>query len=544
MYRILITPEMSLYEALRTVAEKYPARPAVTFRDRTITYRDLLGQVETLALRLQKRKLEPGSRIALLLPNSLGYVCAFLAPAALGAVIIPLDLQVKARDLNHILKDSGCSHVLADLEILDCDTRTALQEAGRSAPGGPRIFGTSELRFEPEGEGGSQSGSQRAGFPPVSPDSPAAFFYTSGTTGVPKAVVHSHRTLLSALTQGPSVPPYGKLQQIARFGRLIIKYKLRDPGAVFRQITSMSPAPFHLLLGFGPLFGALFMGSRFVVCDGYHPGRILELIEKERVGFLIASPTMLLALLKSREFGKRDLSSLWLIMITSALCPPELADRVEKEFRSAVIIGFGATELGGSAVQTSVFDSRKQRRETVGRSTGRSAGKIVDEERRSVPPGQIGELAQRIPSVMLGYHNAPELTAEAMDADGWYYTGDLAVMDEKGFVRIVGRKKDMVIRGGQNIFPAEVERFVLGLEGVKNAAGVGRPDPVLGEGLWLFVELEPGAAWTAESLLAHCRGHLAPAKRPDHVKIVDSLPLTASGKVRKFLLKEMDVSHE
>ncbi len=231
-------------------------------------------------------------------------------------------------------------------------------------------------------------------------------------------------------------------------------------------------------------------------------------------------------------------------MITSALCPPELAARAEREFRCPVLIGFGATELGGSAVQTNVFDSRKQRRETVGRPLVKDSCRIVDEERRDVPAGQIGELAQRVPSLMLGYHNAPALTESALDGDGWYYTGDLAVSDEKGFIRIVGRKKDMVIRGGQNIFPAEVERFVLGLDGVKNAAAVGRPHPVLGESLWLFVEVEEGVAWTAESLLAHCREHLAPAKRPDHVKILDSLPLTASGKVRKFLLKDMDTPHD
>jgi acyl-CoA synthetase (AMP-forming)/AMP-acid ligase II len=170
--------------------------------------------------------------------------------------------------------------------------------------------------------------------------------------------------------------------------------------------------------------------------------------------------------------------------------------------------------------------------------------KIVDDQRREVPVGQVGELAHRLPSLMLGYHNAPELTAGALDPEGWYYTGDLAVRDEKGFIRVVGRKKDMVIRGGQNIYPAEIEQFLTAQEGVKNAAAIGRPHPVLGECLWLYVELQEGAVCSAESLMALCRARLSPSKRPDYVKIVDSLPVTASGKVKKYLLKEMDRLHE
>jgi fatty-acyl-CoA synthase len=193
---------------------------------------------------------------------------------------------------------------------------------------------------------------------------------------------------------------------------------------------------------------------------------------------------------------------------------------------------------------TTAFDPHKMRLETVGRPLLKNMTKIVDDQRREIHPGTVGELAQRLPSNMLGYHNAPSLTAGALDEEGWYYTGDQAVMDERGYVRIVGRKKDMIIRGGQNVFPAEIEQFLLSREGIKNAAAVGLPHPLLGESIWLFVELQEDSPLTAEGIMALCREHLSPSKRPDRVKIVDALPVTASGKVQKYLLKDRAVAHE
>ena len=332
------------------------------------------------------------------------------------------------------------------------------------------------------------------------------------------------------------------LQKLATENKLVLVFT--PIVQVFQPVSVMSPAPLHLLLGYGPLLDSLLVGYRFVVAESMHPGKILEIIEQEKVGVLIVSPTMTLALLKSRELARRDLSSLIAVMIGSALCPPELVRRAARAFRCSIHIVFGATEIGGSSLMTTAFDPRRMRRETVGRPLLKNMTKIVDDQRREIPPGIVGELAQRLPSNMLGYHNSPALTAGALDEEGWYYTGDQAVMDERGYVRIVGRKKDMIIRGGQNVFPAEIEQFLLSREGIKNAAAVGLPHPLLGESLWLFVELQEDSPLTAEGIMALCREHLSPSKRPDRVKIVDALPVTASGKVQKYLLRDMAVAHE
>lgn len=533
---------MTLYEAFRKTALIHRDRPALTCGDRTLTYRELLGNVAALARELRERGLGPGGRIALLLPNSLAFAYGFFAPSALGAAVIPIDPTLKSRDLIPILKDSGCSHILTDQNVPDEETRIILESGHPSLPDLKGVLYWSEMKAAVEKGTISADADSETLFPPVSPDAPAAFFYTSGTTGTAKAVVHSHRTMLSSATQGQSFIKRPPIMQVVVLVKLAARYGPRMIRAIFRPPVTMSPAPLHLLLGYGSLIGTLFVGGRFVVNESFHPGKILESIEKERVGFLTLSPTMALALMKSRDFGRRNLSSLWILALTSAPCSPELAFRAERAFRCSVHIAFGATEIGAT-LQTTAFDPRAKKRGTVGRSLLNNMTRIVDDERREVPRGRVGELAHRLPSVMLGYHNAPDLTASALDGEGWYYTGDLAVMDEQGFVRIVGRKKDMVIRGGQNVFPAEIEQFVLTLDGVKNAAAMGRPDPVLGECLWLYVELQEGATMTAEGLTAICRERLSPAKRPDHVKIVEALPVTASGKVRKFLLKDMDIDH-
>lgn len=544
MYRLTISPDMTLYEALCKVVSQYPDRPALTFGERTMTYRELLAKVEALALELRNAGLGPGGRMALVLSNGFDFVYGFLAPAALGAAVIPLDPALKSRDLLPILEDADCSHVLADPGHQEDELRDALEKARRSLPGLKHVLRPSELNLEEAGERRLPRRSGTAAFDPVSPDAAAAFFYTSGTTGVAKAVIHSHRTLLSAMTQGQSVVKRGPVMQILVLLKLAARHGPRVLRAIFRPPVVMSPAPLHLLLGFGSLLGSLFLGNRFVISGSFHPGRVLELIEKEKVGFLVLSPTMAIALMKSRDFARRDLSSLWIVALTSAPCSTELARRAERAFRCSVHIAFGATEIGGTSLQTTAFDPRSKRVGTVGRPFLKDMTRIVDDDRRDVAPGRVGELAHRLPSLMLGYHNAPDLNAGALDGEGWYYTGDLAVMDERGFIRVVGRKKDMVIRGGQNIFPAEIEQFLLTWEGVKNAAAVGRPDPVLGECLWLFVELQDGSDLTAERIMALCREQLSPSKRPDYVKIVDSLPVTASGKVRKFLLKDEGSDHE
>ena len=201
-----------------------------------------------------------------------------------------------------------------------------------------------------------------------------------------------------------------------------------------------------------------------------------------------------------------------------------------------MLIAFGATEIGVT-LTTSPTDSDAMQLETVGRLIPGIEAKVVDEQHREVPRGQTGELAMRLPSVMLGYYNAPEANATVFDQEGWYFTGDLATMDGNGYFRIVGRKKDLIIRGGQNIYPPEIENHLSGKPGIANVAVVGVPDPVAGERVWAFVLPTEGAQLTPADVLGYCRGELAPYKVPEQVRVVADLPMTSTGKVQKFVLR-------
>ena len=221
---------------------------------------------------------------------------------------------------------------------------------------------------------------------------------------------------------------------------------------------------------------------------------------------------------------------------------PPLVREVRERFGCPTMISFGATEISGPALITRMDDPDNMQVWSVGRVTGDAKVRVVDDEHREVPPGQVGELACHMSSIMLGYYKAPEATAEVIDADGWYYTGDLAVIDAKGYVRIVGRKKDMIIRGGQNIFPAEVETYLQTHPKVQLAAVVGVPDALGGESVWAYIVPKPGVTLHPQEVLDHCRGQIAPYKVPTEVRVVAELPMTATAKVQKFRLREQAIA--
>jgi acyl-CoA synthetase (AMP-forming)/AMP-acid ligase II len=224
--------------------------------------------------------------------------------------------------------------------------------------------------------------------------------------------------------------------------------------------------------------------------------------------------------------------------IGAAPCPPSLAKEIQRRFGCAVHIGFGTTETGGGIAATSLADSDERQAATVGRPMPGMEVRIVDERRHPLPVGQVGELACRSDSLMLGYYHAPELTAEVVDADGWYYTGDLALIDEQGYLHIVGRKKDVIIRAGQNIYPVEVEAFLASHPKIREAAVVGVPDPLGGEAAWAFIILKDGAEMTSQEVLDYCRSVLEPYKIPSRVRFLADFPRSDTGKPQKFKLKD------
>ena len=283
------------------------------------------------------------------------------------------------------------------------------------------------------------------------------------------------------------------------------------------------------------------MGDRLVVMPRFSPREAMELVERERVSVLVAVPMAYQVMLKMRTFDQYDTSSLLICGTGSAPCPPPLAREMRRRFGCAVHIGFGATETGGGISATSLADSDDRQAETVGRPMPGMEIKVVDEQRRELPAGQVGELVCRSDSVMLGYYRAPEVTAEVIDEEGWYYTGDLARIDEQGYLHIVGRKKDTIIRGGQNVYPAEIETYLVAHPGIQEAAVVGVPAPVGGESVWAFVRLEEGVELEERQVVDYCRAELEPFKVPSQVRLVADLPRTQTGKPRKVELREMAV---
>ncbi|NIV29032.1 MAG: AMP-binding protein, partial [Anaerolineae bacterium] len=443
-------------------------------------------------------------------------------------------------EFQHILEDSEAKVVIAEPTYLGNDIQGILEAIrselpdlkhvvlrGKAAPG---FLSYEELPVDP------------APLPSdsISEDALAHLVYTSGTTGKPKAVMHSSRSQLSAIaTSEERVRETMHNMSLGRLIKMIWDYDTRFLKWGRKQKSYMSPSPMHALLGYSGLLFALLLGSRLVIIDRFHPSKVLELIEKEQLNTLALAPTQVAALLNSPELARRDISSLLNIGMGAAPCPPDLVRRARKAFGCPVVIGFGATETGGGNMVTDTFDPEKMQAETIGRLYKGMDAKIVDEDRREVPTGEVGELAVRNPATMLGYWKAPETTAQALDDEGWYYTGDLATIDEEGYYRIVGRKKDMIIRGGQNIYPAEIEAHLVTMVGVQDVSVVGVPDEMQGEAVWAFIKPKDGATLNVPDVLAHCRRDLAPYKVPGQVRFVEEFELTPTNKIKKGPLQEM-----
>ncbi len=540
MVERIVTPDLTLYRALQKACAAYRELPAITFGGQTVTYAQVAQEVETLARKLQGLGVGAGDQVAFILPNSFELVYSFFAPSALGAVIVPLNPVYRQKEFQHILEDSEAKVVLAEPAYMGNDIKCILEAIrpdlpdlkhivlrGQAAPG---FLSLEELKID------------RNPLPVdrMAPDDLAALVYTSGTTGTPKAVMHSSRSTLSAIsTSEERVRESMQQMSLRRLIKMLRQYDARFLKWGRKQKSYMSPSPMHALLGYSGLLYALLLGSRLVIIDRFHPAKVLELVEKEHLNTLALAPTQVAALLNSPELPRRNTSSLLTIGMGAAPCPPDLVRRARKAFGCPVIIGFGATETGGGSLVTDTFDAEQMQAETVGRLYPGMEAKVVDEDRREMAKGKVGELAVKMGSTMLGYWKAPETTAQALDSEGWYYTGDLATIDEQGYARIVGRKKDMIIRAGQNIFPAEIEAHLITMPGIQNVSVVGVPDEMQGETVWAFVQLDHGKTLTVQDVLAYCRRDLAPYKVPSQVRFVEELELTPTGKIKKFPLQEM-----
>ena len=545
MAELALSSNMTIHQTVAMAVSSYSDREAFVVGETRVTYPELGERVNALAAGLRGLGLSTGEKVAVILPNHPAFIYSFIAVGQAGGVVVPLNPLYRRREIQYLLSDSEASMVIFAPEVRGNDLLSMLQDMREELP---------HLRHLIVHEGTAPEGmisfesllTSRSPEPPadlVGPDDLFGLMYTSGTTGLPKAVMHTHRTMLApalagqaqadAMLNRPLIPTVVSLTRtVTRYGTRFLRWAKK-------QQTNIVTSPFHHMAGYGSMLPALLGGRRLVVMEQFHPAQVLELVQREKVNILVGSPSMYTLMLRVTDFDQYDKTSLLYCVISTAPCPPKLARQVRKRFDCPVMIAFGATETGGGVTMTSIEDPDDLQAETVGRVFPGVQLKVVDDQRREVPLGQVGELAVHMNGVMEGYYKAPESTAEALDEDRWYYTGDLATMDAKGYVRIVGRKKDMIIRGGQNVYPAEIERYLLTHPAIQDVAVVGVPSEMEGETVWAYVVPEEGMALEAQEVLNYCQGQVAAYKVPSQVRIVNAMPRTAVGKVQKFKLREM-----
>jgi fatty-acyl-CoA synthase len=353
------------------------------------------------------------------------------------------------------------------------------------------------------------------------PDDPVNIQYTSGTTGFPKGATLTHRNILN---NGYFI---GERCGYSEADRVCI------------------PVPFYHC--FGMVLGNLACtthGATIVIPSAaFEPGPVLEAVAAERCTSLYGVPTMFIAVLDDPTFDQHDLSTLRTGIMAGSPCPVEVMTQVvERMHMDEVTICYGMTETSPVSTQTEAGDPLELRVGSVGRVHPHVEVRIIDDEGAVVPRGERGELCTRGYSVMQGYWNDPDRTAEAIDADGWMHTGDLATMDAAGYVNIVGRLKDMVIRGGENIYPREIEEFLYGHPDISDVQVIGVPDARYGEELMAWIKLKPAATGDADEIRAWCTGKIAHYKVPRHITFVDEFPMTVTGKVQKFKMREQSIA--
>lgn len=510
---------MLLYEIIDRGAREYPERPALLMQDKVITYGALSSQVNRLADHLRDRGIRKGDRAALLLPNCPQFTIAYYAITALGAVCVPANPLLKPGELIYIWGDSDVKIVITAPPFLE----NAL-EAQKSLPDLQAVVSIGDRASTPEGvetfaeliASGSDTRPDTAG---IDLHDPAVCIYTSGTTGRPKGALLSHNNLTVNCRQ---------ISQVLHI----------DENDAFLCVLPL----FHSFAGTVCQNASLFCGAKTVLMELFHPTRTLEAIEKYRITLFAGVPTMYGAMLQFSGAQPWDYSSVRLNVSGGAPMPVALMQAFEQKFNTIIIEGDGPTECSPVTSVNPPDGVRKPG--SVGLPLPGVEIKIFDDNDRELPTNEIGEIVVRGENVMLGYHNQPEATAEAMRG-GWYHTGDIGKIDEDGYVYILDRKKDMIIVGGINVYPREIEELLYTHPAVKDAAVIGTPDPLRGEEVLAVIVLKPDASASEREILAFCREHLANYKVPRKVLFRDSLPLGGTGKVLKRLLrKELDLENQ
>ncbi|MGZ4781464.1 MAG: AMP-binding protein [Oryzihumus sp.] len=488
------------------------------------TYRELDAAVDELARGLLGRGIAAGDRVGIWSPNCAEWTLLQYATAKVGAVLVNVNPAYRSHELAYVVKQSGMRMLVSAVAHKTSDYRGMVEEVRGDCPELGEVVYIGEGSWHDLVDAGSSVGPEALAerMAGLGADDPINIQYTSGTTGFPKGATLSHHNILN---NGFFV---GELVGYTEADRVCL------------------PVPFYHCFGMvmGNLAATSHGACMVIPAPSFDPAATLKAVEAERCTSLYGVPTMFIAELGLTDFASYDLSSLRTGIMAGSPCPVEVMKRVIAEMHmSEVAICYGMTETSPVSTMTRVDDDLARRTETVGRVMPHLEVKVVDPvTRRTVPRGEPGELCTRGYSVMLGYWEQADKTAEAIDAARWMHTGDLATMDDAGYLSIVGRIKDMVIRGGENVYPREIEEFLYTHPAIADVQVIGVPDAKYGEELMAWVVMKPGhEPLIAEDVREFCSGQLAHYKIPRYVHVVDGFPMTVTGKIRKVEMRAQAV---
>ncbi|MEX0891996.1 MAG: AMP-binding protein [Gemmatimonadota bacterium] len=518
----------SVGRVLEERAAEHPDRPFLIYGDRRLTYGQIAARADALAAALHELGVEPGDRVALDLPNWPEFVISMFAAARLGAVIVPLNPLFTVPELQYMLRHSEATVVVSAETFNDTDYLQLFEGFLTSLPDLQFLVtvGEADLWYDDriyQFEDLLSSGEGRE-LPELDVDPEAdvfAILYTSGTMGKPKGVSLTHRNLLSTAA------------------RTADAIDLTADDIVFGVTTV-----FHVF-GLGPgIIGTLLAGATLVLQEQFQPAEALELIERHRVSVHYGVPTVFITEMREEDRLRRDLGSLRVGVVAGAPIGDELVKRIRAELCPNLLVGYSLTETGSTVAMTRPDDSNEKQVFTVGKPVEGTDVRVLDLDGSILPVESLGEIAVRGPGVMKGYYRQPGETAQAFDEDGFFLTGDLGLIDEEGYLHIVGRRKELIIRGGFNVYPREVEDRLHAHPAVLDVVVVGLPHEVLGESVCACIVAVEGAIVTGEEIKDWCRSALADYKVPDIVRFFESFPHTGSGKVRRVELARMVSAEE
>ena len=491
------------------------------------TYAQLDADTDTLARGLIAAGIKAGDRVGIWAPNCAEWVLLQYATAKAGVILVNINPAYRSHELGYALRQSGVRLLVSAESFKTSNYRAMVEQVRDGLPGLQRVIYLGSADWDelfvvgqmPIAGGGDQLAERQA---VLSFDDPINIQYTSGTTGFPKGATLSHHNILNN------------------------GYFIGEGCRYTEQDRVCIPVPFYHCFGMvlGNLAATTHGAAIVIPAAGFDPAATLRAVAAERCTSLYGVPTMFIAELALPDFASYDLSSLRTGIMAGSPCPVEVMKRVVSEMHmSEVTICYGMTETSPVSAQTRADDDMERRVSTVGRVHPYVEVKVVDPETGlTVPRGVTGEMCTRGYSVMLGYWDDPEQTSQAIDQARWMHTGDLAVMDEGGYLNIVGRIKDMIIRGGENVYPREIEEFLYSHPAIEDVQVIGVPDARYGEEICAWVKLRPGQQLTEQELREFCTGQIAHFKIPRYLRITAGFPMTVTGKVQKFKMRDTSVS--